>query len=84
VLPAGLNAVFPTYNSNSTVVGGPINLAALPKVPVGSRLTAVVLQIRANGLYFGTRPATVQHNQVNHVALTRLSEAEIVRRIRQL
>lgn len=83
VLPTGANAVFPTYLS-STTPGAPTNLLLLPAVPVGSRLTAVVLQVRFDGLYYGSIEADAQAGQVPHIALSKLPEAEILRRIRLL
>ena len=76
VKPVGANALFPTFMNNTELV--------LPSVPVGSQLTAIVLQFRTDGLYFGTQTAATQVNITPHVALTRLSEAEILQRIRSL
>ena len=79
--PTTGNALFQTYLS-STSTGA--DLLALPNVPVGSNLTAIVLQFRADGLYYGTKTATTQANVTPHVTLTKLSEAQVLQRIRQL
>lgn len=54
------------------------------RLPVGAPVVAVVLQTRGGRLYYATQAVTVQAGQVLQPQLQALSEAEIIRRIRQL
>jgi hypothetical protein len=82
--PRDENALFPTYLTSSQASSTIPNTMSLLDVPVGSPLTAIVLQVRADGLYYGTQTALTQAGQTPHVALAKLTEAEILQRIRLL
>jgi outer membrane protein assembly factor BamB len=77
--------VFDNFNTvaRGTVVAGQ-NTVATPNVPVGQRVTAVVIRLVNGQYYFGKQTAPVAANQQYTPTLRPLSEADLLAEIRQL